>query len=520
MQISRTRRKPHEGLSKREMRNLIDLADSGVPLDSLRASGMHPIHRQKLRLHRVELLKDIDAITATDHLLSKNILSEEDKNDILAGGTLEGKNRILLEKLPKKGPKAYGEFRKYLVTNCSWFAEDLDDTVVTAEDLGYTSGTLTSPPPTPASGSRGNSRPLSARTQPRKPAAKVSPLPGGSKSSRRPAKASTPLGLPITRPVGVLDFDNGIMKEFHADTKTWKETGVTIHQDLWQENLGWIYRVCAEGGGKVYLLNTRDMVLHCLDVASRQWAETRQVDTSYRAVYAAMTYSNGRLYVSGGRSLDTKVRQNTLVSLIVAGGGKSRVSVQQEPDMLYRRGGHGMAGVGGRVLVCGGVGGDTDIPLASIEVFDLGTRTWTRLTDMPEASWSFGLIPTATAVFVLGGITRYLSSDVSPTLSDTVSVFDWQTRQWNPLPRLPMPLCNIQAAYRGGSLWLLAAVTGQRKDENDPATAFTDRLECVLEYDVSQQTSVTHHNIPALGINGMDAYTFPLLRSDTDCMCR
>ncbi len=312
----------------------------------------------------------------------------------------------------------------------------------------------------------------------------------------------------------MIDFRRGIVKEFRPHRKTWHiadSTMFPVDQDLCEENLDCTYRVCAEGDGKVYVLNTQDMILHCLNVASRQWAETRQVGTSYRARFAAMTYSNGRLYVSGGRSLDTKVRQNTLVSLIVAGGGKSRVSVQQEPDMLYGRCGHGMAGVGGRVLVCGGVGEDTDDRLANSEVFDLETRTWSRLPDMPEASWNFGLIPTATAVFVLGGVTRFQPYDVSPTLSDTVSMFDWQTRQWTRLPRLPMPLSNIQAAYRGGSLWLLAAVTaGRRKVENNPGYSFADGLECVLEYDVSQQTWVTHHNIPDVGTDGLRAYTFPL----------
>ena len=328
----------------------------------------------------------------------------------------------------------------------------------------------------------------------------------------------TPPCYSLFQPVGVINFERGIVKKFRPDRKTWQIADYTMSL-LRQRNLGWIYRVCAEGHGKVYVLNTRDMILYCLDVASRQWSEARQVDTSYRANYAAMTYSNGILYVSGGRSLDGKLTQSILVTLIVTGRGESRVSVQQEPDMLYRRCGHRMAGVGGMVLVCGGIGGDTGHRVANSEVFDLGTRTWSRLDDMPEASSDFGLIATATAVFVLGGVTRFLSSDMSPTLSDTVSVFDWQTRQWTRLPRLPLPLSHIQAVFRGGSLWLLAAVTGRRKDENNPDKSSTDRLECVLEYDVSQQTWVTHHNIPDVGTAGQFAYTFPLLNPAALTVC-
>ncbi len=301
------------------------------------------------------------------------------------------------------------------------------------------------------------------------------------------------------------------MKKFQTDNKNWQDTRSNVPRNLLQENLGWSYRVCAERDGKVYVLNTRDMVLHCLDVASRQWAETRQVDASYRTWYAAMTYSNTRLYVSGGRFLNSKVVQKTMVSLAVGQGGNSRVSAQRQPDMLYSRRSHGMAGVGGRILVCGGVTDNVDTErLANSEVFDLETGTWSHLTDMPVAKSSLGLIPTATAVFVLGGITRFRPSNVSPTLSDTVSVFDWQTRQWTPLPTLPMPLSNIQGVYRGGSLWVLAAVTGGRRKENNPDMAFYDKLECLLEYDVTQQRWITHRKTPAVGTDGLKAYTFPL----------
>ncbi len=305
----------------------------------------------------------------------------------------------------------------------------------------------------------------------------------------------------------MIDFQHGVMKKFKADSKSWQDTPSTVPRDLLQENLSWTYRVYAQGGGTVHVLNTRDMVLHCLDIASRQWAEIRQADTSYRARYAAMTYNNGILYVSGGDSLDGE-EQNTMISLAMGGAG-NYVSVQQQPDMLYRRSSHEMVEVGGRILVCGGVMDNVD-RLAASEVFDLGTGTWSHLSDMPVAKSAFGLIPAPTAVFVLGGITWYGTSDVSPTLSDTVSVFDWQTRQWNPLPTLPMPLMHIQGVYRDESLWVLAAVTGQRDIEDNPGAAFYDRLRCVLEYNITQQRWIAHHNTPDVGTDGITAYTFPL----------
>ncbi len=303
--------------------------------------------------------------------------------------------------------------------------------------------------------------------------------------------------------IGVIDFKHGVIKRFQVDSKTWQDTPSTVPKDLLWPYLGWPYRVCAKGGGRIYVLNTRSMVLHCLDMASGQWVEKRQVDTSYRAQFAAMTYSNGRLYVSGGESLHRQ-EQNTMVSLSVGGAGNSRVTVQKQPDMLYRRSRHRMAGVGRRILVCCGMG-DTSL-LANSEVFNLGIGTWSLLTGMPVAK-DFGLIPIASAVFMLGGVTGYELTDMSPILLDTVSVFDWKAQQCTPLPTLPMPLSSIQGVYMGESLWVLAAVTGL---SNNPGKVVYDILKYVLQYDVKQQRWVTHHNTPSVGTQGIYAYTFPM----------
>ncbi len=196
-----------------------------------------------------------------------------------------------------------------------------------------------------------------------------------------------------------------------------------------------------------------------------------------------------------------------MLSLSVVGSG-TFASVKQEPHMTHCRSSHQMAEVEGKLRVCGGVG-DTD-RLASSEVFDLVTNTWSNLIDMPEKSWYFGLIPVGAAVLVLGGVTRFTSNDISATLSDAVSLFNCQTQQWTSLPRLPIPLSSVQAVYRNGSLWVLAAVTGQMRRGINPGRGFLHRLDCVLEYDIIQQIWITHRNIPGVETVGMTAYPFPL----------
>ncbi len=304
----------------------------------------------------------------------------------------------------------------------------------------------------------------------------------------------------------MIDFDNGVIKEFRADNKTWQQIGTTVPPTLSQRHLDWSYRPCAEGDGRVYVLNTKHGVLHCLDLASRRWVETRQLESTYMAQYAAITYNGGRLYVSGGLSLDGEEEYNAMCSLKVARGKKSHVRMKKEPEMLYRRISHKMVGVGNRVLVCGGLNDAGRV--ASSEMFDMVTGTWSRLADMPVASSNFGLIPTASAVYVLGGVTEFTGE--SPKITDAVRVLDLQTQQWTTVSRLPMPLESIQGASRGGSLWLLAAVAGSRLVEYNPSAVVCDNLKCVLEYDATQQEWITHHSTSDAGCEGLCAYTFKL----------
>ncbi len=554
---------------------MLDLIFQRVPLEEFEVGGIPLIHRVKLRKSHTLLVNNMDSVPVTDYLFQEGILTSEDKNTIkLLGNTPEERNRILLEKLPRKGPNAFVKLRESLRENeAQWIVDELDEVYVELTDLDLTvvpvkksasppitvtatpSVTMTTTaydvvthPWSPAATTLAvnvspaattlavnvspaattlavnvspaattlavNVSPaattLAVNVSPAATTLAVNASPVESSRPQSSSRDSHPLISPVQpleeHTVGIINFNRGVVKQFKCMAKSWESMDISLHQDLLQKNLDWNCRVCAEGDGKVYVLNTRDMVLHCLDVASRQWDEIRQVDVSYRAQRPAMTYSNGRLFVSGGESLGDQVTLSTMVSIIVADAAKSNVPVQQEPDMLYRRFGHMMSGLSGRVLVCGGFG-DTG-RLAHSEVFDLGTGSWSRLSDMPIGSRGFGLILSGTAVFVLGGVTEYIG--VSPTLSDTVSVFDWQTLQWTPLPRLPMPLCNVQSAIRGGSLWLLAAVTGSRKNEDNPDYAFSERIKCVLEYNVLQQTWVTHHNTPDVGVPGVAAYTFPL----------
>ena len=65
----------------------------------------------------MELVRDLDVETAVSYLYSKSILSENDRDEILAVKTPQGKSERLLDVLPKRGPEAFDVFVTFLNEN-------------------------------------------------------------------------------------------------------------------------------------------------------------------------------------------------------------------------------------------------------------------------------------------------------------------------------------------------------------------------------------------------------------------
>ena len=304
--------------------------------------------------------------------------------------------------------------------------------------------------------------------------------------------------------VGVIDFTRGVLKTFRSRTffTCWKVIG-PVPKELQSDTLHRSYRVCAEGDGKVYVLQTKDMILYCLDVTSRRWGNGLPVDTTYRSQAACMVYCKGRLYISGGRALNGDETYSIMLSLAIK-TGMSPISVQQEQPMAYARCEHQMACVDGEVLVCGGRSGHS--ALATCEVFEPSTRTWAELIRNPKACSAPGLVSTGDGVYVLGGVKQDISIPGCRfyRLSDTVSFNDLPTRQWISSTKLPLLLGYVQAIYKNESLWVLAAVVSIYKTAlSKPGTYHMTYLRNILEYNVTQQTWIKHNVIP-----GNDVFLF------------
>ncbi len=126
-----TSSKSYDGLTEKEKDNMLDLIFHRVPLEEFEIGGMHPIHFAKLKGKNTLLVKKVDtAACVMDYLFEKGILTQEDKDNImLPNSTTEDQNRKLLDKLPRKGPKAFVQFRQGLMENpgCQWVVDELDN---------------------------------------------------------------------------------------------------------------------------------------------------------------------------------------------------------------------------------------------------------------------------------------------------------------------------------------------------------------------------------------------------------
>lgn len=306
--------------------------------------------------------------------------------------------------------------------------------------------------------------------------------------------------------MGVISFGDGALKTFCSGR--WKNIG-HVPRELCSAALEGKYRVCAEGDGKVFVVNTRDMILYCLDVANRQWMPGIPIETAYRVWSASMTYCKGKLYISGGICENTSKPLKTMVSLI-AGRGETtcRVQTQQEPNMVFKRYNHSMGCMGEQVMVCGG---EIKDPRSTCEMFDPSSRRWSQLKYFPHGNLNVSLLPMWNGfkgVLVLGGISvKPNAADVSVELSTSMSMYNGHTRQWVALGSMPIPLCDIQAVYRGRSLWLLAAVKQVIVDLESSTKQDLCHVSCVLEYRIRKASWIIHKNIPALG---EDVFTFTL----------
>lgn len=189
------------------------------------------------------------------------------------------------------------------------------------------------------------------------------------------------------------------------------------------------------------------------------WSTGASAPLPERSEGTAVTKA-GAVYAIGGRGPDGvladidryRPASNTWVSL---------------PDMPTPRAGLAAAAVGRAIYVIGGrdSGGGpcSQAPggqLATVERFDIPTRTWTTVARLPSARSDLGAIAHGGKIYVFGGCR--VKRDFSITFLDDVDVYNPRTNRWSTAPAdLPTARAAMYGVGRkGGQIYVIGGWSG------------------------------------------------------------
>jgi uncharacterized protein (TIGR03437 family) len=159
-------------------------------------------------------------------------------------------------------------------------------------------------------------------------------------------------------------------------------------QGVWERRAPYPVRVtevsAATLNGKIYAIcgilpdGSRTSTLYIYDPFLDEWAQGPAAPIPGGADHCNVAAAAGKLYVLGGIRVGTAFADGTTYEYDPASNQWTTVARMNEP-----RGASGVAVIGNKVYVAGGLSGTRSV--ASFEVFDADTRQWTRLPDMPTA---------------------------------------------------------------------------------------------------------------------------------------
>jgi N-acetylneuraminic acid mutarotase len=169
---------------------------------------------------------------------------------------------------------------------------------------------------------------------------------------------------------------------------------------------------------------------------------------------------NGVLYALGGTSAPLGGR---ILATVESYDPSTNTWTVRAP-MLTPRGGHGVGVVNGILYVVGGVGspgGDSSIPLRTVEAYDPTTNKWTARALLPtlEGQHLLGVGVVAGTLYAVGGVCCAPGENV--TILSTVEAYDPATNVWTTKASIPTPRYGPVGVVNG----ILYAVGGVNKDK-------------------------------------------------------
>lgn len=232
--------------------------------------------------------------------------------------------------------------------------------------------------------------------------------------------------------------------------------------------------------GKIYSLcgilpnGSRSTTLFIYDPYRDEWSRGAPVPIEDGGDHCNIAAANGRLYVLGAIRTGTSFVDGNTYEYDPAQDRWSVVARMGTP-----RGASGVAVIGNRIYVMGGMSGTA--PLGAAEVFDTSARQWSRLPDMPTPRDHL----TAQAV---NGRVYALSGRNGGTNLPANEEFDPATNAWRPRAPIPTPrggigsgnLRNRIQVFGGEGQSSRPEQTFEEHEEYDPVSDTWGRLAIML----------------------------------------
>ena len=156
-----------------------------------------------------------------------------------------------------------------------------------------------------------------------------------------------------------------------------------------------------------------------------------------------MVRAKGKLWVVGGVEPDGLATQ-TFVYDPDTDNWRTRRGVPTDRQHL------GAAAFKGRIYVAGGRTSGLDSNMATTERYNIATRKWAALADMPTARGGLAATATSDGFIVAAG-----GEGVDGTF-DEVEAFDVSTRKWRSLPNMPTPRHGLGVVAVGTIVYVIA----------------------------------------------------------------
>ncbi len=243
----------------------------------------------------------------------------------------------------------------------------------------------------------------------------------------------------------------------------------------------------AELGGKLYAVGgkiTGDIhqrSLYIYDPATNVWTQGPDLPAAYPAVEnPAVTSYNGKLYVFAGSTAaftgavaaaaayDPATNQWTMLAPMAAGRGGPTAQV-----------------LNGKIYVAGGMD-NSGASLSSVEVYDPASNAWSAAPSMAERRDNPGSAVLGGKLYVFGGRTRNADgTEVNGTLA-SVEMFDPATNTWTSRAPMPTGRRTMATGYLNGRAQLIGGErtpsggTFSQNEEYDPLTNTWRTLQPML----------------------------------------